>query len=151
MRMGFTRVHTDLMFSALDFFLEDDTPIRIFREDIGISFETSKGNSGIIFPNLKGNWDVVVEGLKVYEIENEVYFLITHEGNTLPVDEYIERLKQISISELQEKSKKFITMTKRGIEFLALQGKINLKRDFSYGPYFVFKDKFGNKRILIMN
>ncbi len=139
------------MFSALDFFLEDDTPIRIFREDIGISFETSKGNNGVIFPNLKGNWDVVVEGSKVYEIENEVYYLITHEGNPLPVDEYIERLKQISYSGLQEKSKKFITMTKRGIEFLALQGKINLKNDFSYGPYFVYKDKFGEKRILIMN
>ena len=65
--MGFTQVNTDLMFSALDHFLEADSPVRIFRDDLGISFETALGNYGLVIPNEEGNWDILVNDLKIYD------------------------------------------------------------------------------------
>ena len=139
------------MYSALDYFLDPDTPIRIFRDDLGISFETALGSKGLVVPNDEGNWDVFLGDAKVYEIESEVYSIITHEGNTPPIDEYINKLKNLSSSPLKEKSKKFVEMTKSGIEFLALQGKIDLKDKFVYGPFLIYRDSFGEKRRIILN
>ncbi len=149
--MGFTKVHTDLMYSALDHFLETDTPVLIFREEMGISFETVLGRQGLIVPNEMGNWDIFLDNNKIYEIEKEVYSIITHEGNSPPIDEYMNKLKNLSNFSIKEKSKKFVNMTKSGIEFLAFHGKINLKDDFTYGPFMVYLDSFNKKRIIILN
>jgi len=149
--MGFTQIHSDLMYSALDHFLGSDTPVRIFRDELGISFDTALGNQGLITPNEDGNWEVFVNGTKVYEIENEVYSIITHEGNAPSLDEYMNKLKILSSSPLKDKSKKFVDMTKAGIEFLAVHGKVTLKESFVYGPFLVYRDPFGEKRSIILN
>jgi len=149
--MGFTQVHTDLMFSALDCFLEGDSPIRIFRNELGISFETTLGNYGLIVPNQEGNWDILINEIPVYEIEEEVFSIITHEGNAPSIDTYMEKLNQARLSPLKEKSKKFVDMTKKGIEFLALHGKISLSESFVYGPFFVYTNKQGVKERIILN
>ena len=149
--MGFTQIHTDLMYSALDHFLRSDTPVRIFRDELGISFDTVLGNQGLIIPNEEGNWEVFVNGTKVYEIEDEVYSIITYEGNAPSVDEYMNKLKDLSLAPLKDESKKFVNMTKSGIEFLAVQGKINLEGSFVYGPFLVYRDSTGGKRSIILN
>ena len=149
--MGFTQIHTDLMYSALDHFLGSDTPVRIFRDELGISFDTVLGNQGLIIPNEEGNWEVFVNGTKVYEIEDEVYSIITYEGNAPSVDEYMNKLKDLSLAPLKDESKKFVNMTKSGIEFLAVQGKINLEGSFVYGPFLVYRDSTGGKRSIILN
>ncbi len=149
--MGFTNIHTDLMFSALDHFLETDTPARIFRDDLGVSFETELGNYGLVIPNKDGNWDILVNNSKIYEIENEVYSIITHEGNAPSIDEYMECLKTLISSPIKEQSKEFVRMTREGLVILATMGKVDLGESFSYGPFFVFIDKQGSKNIIIMN
>jgi hypothetical protein len=149
--MGFTQIHTDLMYSALDYFLGSDTPVRIFRDDLGISFETALGNQGLVIPNELGDWDIFINDNKVYEIENEVYTIITHEGNSPSIDEYMTKLKTLSESSLKEKSRAFVNMTKSGIEFLAVHGKIDLKQDIKFGPFFVYRDRLGTKRTIILN
>lgn len=149
--MGFTQIHTDLMYSALDHFLGSDTPVRIFRDELGISFDTALGNQGLITPNEEGNWEVFVNGDKVYEIESEVFSIITHEGNAPSLDEYMIKLKNLSVAPLKDKSKRFVDMTKSGIEFLAVQGKVSLKENFVYGPFLVYRDSLGEKRSIILN
>jgi hypothetical protein len=149
--MGFTNIHTDLMFSALDHFLETDTPARIFRDDLGVSFETELGNYGLVIPNKDGNWDILVNNSKIYEIENEVYSIITHEGNAPSIDEYMKCLKTLISSPIKEQSKEFVRMTREGLVILATMGKVDLGENFSYGPFFVFIDKQGSKNIIIMN
>lgn len=149
--MGYTQVHTDLMFSALDHFLGTDTPVRIFRDEMGISFETALGNYGLVVPNEGGNWDIVVNETKVYEIEGEVYSIITHEGNAPSIKDYMKKLKVLSKSAIKEKSKKFVKMTKEGLEILAVQGKIDLGESFSYGPFFVYHNREKQRKIIIMN
>lgn len=149
--MGFTQVNTDLMFSALDHFLGTDSPVRIFRDDLGISFETALGNYGLVIPNEEGNWDILVNDLKIYEIENEVYSIITHEGNAPSVNEYMKCLKSLISSQIKEQSKEFVKMTREGLVILATMGKIDLGESFSYGPFFIFIDKQGNKRRIILN
>lgn len=149
--MGFTQIHTDLMYSALDHFLGSDTPVRIFRDELGISFDTALGNQGLIIPNEEGNWEVFVNGDKVYEIESEVFSIITHEGNAPSLDEYMIKLKNLSVAPLKDKSKKFVDMTKSGIEFLAVQGKVSLKENFVYGPFLVYRNSLGEKRSIILN
>lgn len=149
--MGFTHVHTDLMFSALDHFLGSDSPVRIFRDDLGVSFETELGNHGLVIPNERGNWDILVNDSKIYEIENEVYSIITHEGNAPAIQEYMRQLKSLILSPIKEKSKEFVKMTRDGIKVLAAIGKIDLGESFTYGPFFVYVDKYGNKSRIIMN
>lgn len=150
--MGFTQIHTDLMYSALDHFLGTDTPVKIFRDDLGISFETALGNLGLVVPNSEGNWDIFLNDEKIYEIESEVYSIITHEGNAPSIDDYMKKLKSLSGTSLKEESRKFVDMTRSGIGFLAIQGKINLKSDFVYGPFSVHTDLIvGEKRIIILN
>ena len=149
--MGYTQVHTDLMFSALDHFLGSDTPVRIFRDEMGISFETALGNYGLVIPNQEGNWDVMVNEEKVYEIEGEVYSIITHEGNAPSIEEYMENLKKVYGSKIKEKSKNFVKMTKEGIEFLAVHGKVKLKGNFTYGPFFFCDGIDGHKKRIILN
>lgn len=149
--MGFTQIHTDLMYSALDHFLGSDTPVRIFRDELGISFDTALGNQGLITPNEEGNWEVFVNGDKVYEIESEVFSIITHEGNAPSLDEYMIKLKNLSVAPLKDKSKRFVDMTKSGIEFLAVQGKVSLKENFVYGPFLVYRNSLGEKRSIILN
>lgn len=150
--MGFTQIHTDLMYSALDHFLGTDTPVKIFRDDLGISFETALGNQGLVVPNSEGNWDIFLNDERIYEIESEVYSIITHEGNAPSIDDYMKKLKSLSGTSLKEESRKFVDMTRSGIGFLAIQGKINLKTDFVYGPFSVHMDSImGEKRIIILN
>lgn len=150
--MGFTQIHTDLMYSALDHFLGTDTPVKIFRDDLGISFETALGNQGLVVPNSEGNWDIFLNDEKIYEIESEVYSIITHEGNAPSIDDYMKKLNNLSGTSLKEESRKFVDMTRSGIGFLAIQGKINLKTDFVYGPFSVHMDHImGEKRIIILN
>ena len=149
--MGFTHVHSDLMFSALDHFLGSDTPVRIFRDDLGVSFETALGNYGLVIPNQDGNWDILVNDSKIYEIESEVYSIITHEGNAPKIDEYMKSLKGLIASPIKDQSKEFVKMTREGIAILATMGKIDLGESFSYGPFFVFVDSKGNKSRIILN
>jgi hypothetical protein len=149
--MGFTQIHTDLMYSALDHFLGSDSPVRIFRNEMGISFETALGNYGLVVPNQDGNWEVFLNDDMIYEIENEVYSIITHEGNAPSIDDYMDKLRGLSSADLKDKSKKFVEMTRSGIEFLAVQGKIDLKQSFTYGPFMVYKDPYGQKRSIILN
>jgi hypothetical protein len=149
--MGFTKIHTDLMYSALDHFLETDTPVLIFRDPLGVSFETALGGQGLVIPNLEGNWDIFLNDEKIYEIEDEVYSIITHEGNAPSIDDYMKKLKSLSGTSLKDESRKFVDMTRSGIVFLALQGKINLKSDFVYGPFSVHTNPSGEKTIIILN
>ena len=149
--MGFTQVHTDLMFSALDHFLGEDTPVRIFRDDLGVSFETALGNHGLVIPNEDGNWDILLNDSKIYEIESGVYSIITHEGNSPSVDEYMKKLRELSSSEIKDRSKEFVAMTMGGIGILAAQGKIFLTESFVYGPFFIYTDELGKKQRLILN
>ncbi len=149
--MGFTQIYTDLMFSALDHFLGTDTPVRIFRADLGVSFETALGNHGLVIPNEDGNWDILLNDSKVYEIESDVYSIITHEGNTPSVDDYMTKLIELSASGIKDKSKEFVCMTMGGIIILAVQGKVSLTESFAYGPFFVYTDGRGKKQRIILN
>jgi len=149
--MGFTQVHTDLMFSALDHFLGTDTPVRIFRDELGVSFETALGNHGLVIPNENGNWDILLNDSKIYEIESDVYSIITHEGNTPSVDDYMRKLRDLSSSKIKDKSKEFVYMTMGGIRILAVQGKISLTESFTYGPFFIYTDGMGKKQRIILN
>lgn len=149
--MGFTQVHTDLMYSALDHFLGTDTPVRIFRDDLGVSFETAMGNHGLVIPNKNGSWDILLNDLKIYEIENEVYSIISYGENAPHIDQYMKKLKELSCSEIKDKSKEFVEMTMGGIEILAVQGKISLSESFTYGPFFIYTDGFGKKQRIISN
>jgi hypothetical protein len=149
--MGYTQIHTDLMFTALDYFIGDDTPVKIFRDDLGISFETALGNQGLVVPNEEGNWDIILNNSKIYEIENEIYSIITHEGNTPSINEYMKLLKEVSELDIKDKSRGFLNLTLGGISILAVHGKIKLDTNLIYGPYLLYTDKKGETRTIILN
>jgi hypothetical protein len=149
--MGYTQIHTDLMFSALDYFIGEDTPVKIFRDDLGICFETALGNQGLVVPNEEGNWDIILNNSKIYEIENEVYGIITHEGNSPSINEYMKLLKQVSELDIKDKSRGFLNLTLGGISILAVHGKIKLDTNLIYGPYLLYTDKKGETGTIILN
>ena len=109
------------------------------------------GNHGLVIPNENGNWDILLNDSKIYEIESGVYSIITHEGNTPSVDEYMKKLRDLSSTEIKDRSREFIAMTMGGIEILAIQGKISLAESFVYGPFLVYTDGLGKKQRLILN
>ena len=139
------------MFSALDYFIGEDTPVKIFRDDLGICFETVLGNQGLVVPNEEGNWDIILNNSKIYEIENEVYSIITHEGNSPSINEYMKLLKQVSELDIKDKSRGFLNLTLGGIGILAVHGKIKLDTNLVYGPYLLYTDKKGETGTIILN
>jgi hypothetical protein len=150
--MGFTEIHTDLMYSALDYFIEHDKAVRIFRDNLGISFETELGNHGLVIPNLSGDWDVFLEDQKVYEIEKEVYSVITHRENSIPIEDYIKKLREVLNLRIKDKSRSFVETTISAIEIMVIHGRISLKNDFKFGPLFIYYDRIlAEKKIIILN
>jgi hypothetical protein len=63
----------------------------------------------------------------------------------------MRKLRELSSSEIKDRSKEFIAMTMGGIGILAAQGKIFLTENFVYGPFFIYTDGLGKKQRLILN
>ena len=149
--MEFTARNNDLIYGALEVFLEHDSPLLVAREENKtISFSTVLGHDGKIQPLENGDWEIVLEGDNFYTIEKEVYDLINHQGNTPPVEELLETLAEVHKHKLQEKSKILVETIIRGLARLIIDQKIDVGVDLQLGPFLIKRNgEIGNVKIVL--
>lgn len=149
--MEFTQRHNDLIYGALEVFLEKDSPSLVAREEDGlISFSTVLGLSGVIEKEEDGSANVFLEGQKYYEIEKEVFHLIENRDEAPEVESLLEELAIIHQMELQERSKILIETIIRGLAKLIVDQKVTVGVDIQLGPVLIKNtDDMGNLKILL--
>lgn len=149
--MEFTQKHNDLIYGALEVFLEKDSPSLVAREEDGlISFSTVLGLSGVIEKEEDGSANVFLEGQKYYEIEKEVFHLIENRNDAPEVESLLEELAIIHQMELQERSKILIETIIRGLAKLIVDQKVTVGVDIQLGPVLIKNtDEMGNVKILL--
>ncbi len=149
--MEFTTRNNDLIYGALEVFLEHDSPLLVAREENQtVSFSTVLGHDGKIQPLDNGDWEIVLEGDLFYTIEKEVYDLINLQENTPPVEELLETLSEVHKHKLQDKSKILVETIIRGLARLILDQKIDVGVDLKLGPFLISKNgKIGNVKIVL--
>jgi len=149
--MEFTQKHNDLIYGALEVFLEKDSPSLVAREEDGlISFSTVLGLSGVIEKEEDGSANVFLEGQKYYEIEKEVFHLIENRNDAPEVESLLEELAIIHQMELQERSKILIETIIRGLAKLIVDQKVTVGVDIQLGPVLIKNtDDMGNVKILL--
>jgi len=149
--MEFTQRHNDLIYGALEVFLEKDSPSLVAREEDGlISFSTVLGLSGVIEKEEDGSANVFLEGQKYYEIEKEVFHLIENRNESPEVESLLEELAIIHQMELQERSKILIETIIRGLAKLIVDQKVTVGVDIQLGPVLIKNtDDMGNVKILL--
>ena len=149
--MEFTKKHNDLVYGALEVFLEKDSPSLVAREDGGkISFATVLGYNGLISPEDDGSATISVEGEHYYSIEKEVYELIDSREETPEVESLLENLSTIHKMKLQDKSKILVETIIRGLAKLIVDQKVSVDVDVQLGPVLIKKtDDIGNVKILL--
>ncbi len=149
--MEFTQKHNDLIYGALEVFLEKDSPSLVAREEDGlISFSTVLGLSGVIEKEENGSANVFLEGQKYYEIEKEVFHLIENRNDAPEVESLLEELAIIHQMELQERSKILIETIIRGLAKLIVDQKVTVGVDIQLGPVLIKNtDEMGNVKILL--
>jgi hypothetical protein len=149
--MEFTARNNDLIYGALEVFLEHDSPILVAREsDHTVSFSTILGQDGRIKPLENGDWEILLEGNSVYTIEKEIYELINYQENTPPVEDLLQILSEIYQHNLQDKSKILVETIIRGLAGLIIDQKISSNVDLQLGPYLITNNgKIGNIKIVL--
>lgn len=149
--MEFTKKNNDLIYGALEVFLEHDSPILVAREDNHeVSFSTVLGQDGKIQPLENGDWEIILEGNSVYTIEKEIFALISLQEDTPPVEELLENLAKLHSGNLQEKSKILVETIIRGLARLIIDQKIKADVDLQLGPFLIARNgEIGNVKIVL--
>ena len=148
--MEFTREHNDLIYGALDIFLEKDSPAIVARDSEVISFSTVLGSSGSIEVDSNGDWDIILDGNKYYKIEKEVYSVIDYSKKAPPVEDLLETLSALYKKKLQDRSKILIEMIIRGLAKLIMDDKISVDVDVQFGHTLIAKtNNIGNVKIVL--
>lgn len=136
--MEFTSKYNDLMYGALDVFLENDSPLLIGRESDRIEFSTKLGNHGFVEKNQEGDWDIIVNGSLVYTIEQKIFEIINRKELALELDDFLLELSTIyEEDELGKKSKILLESIIQGIAYLIINGMLKSNLDLQFGSHFI--------------
>lgn len=149
--MEFTKKYNDLVYGALEVFLENDSPALVAREDDGaISFYTILGLNGSIVKNEEGGANILLEGEEYYKIEKEVYDLIDYQRDAPEIEYLLEELAIIHQMNLQKKSKILVETIIRGLAKLIMDQKVSSSVDIQIGPVLIKNtSNMGNLKILL--
>jgi hypothetical protein len=134
----------DPLYSALDFFLDGDSPQAVIREGKMVLFKTANGFSGLIVRTKHGDRKIVLGDKVIYTVEKNVFDLIDFESLEPPAIEiYLPKLILAWHSPLQEKSKIFVQKIIEGISqivHLNLIEDLNGEIEKTYGIFTFKKD-----------
>lgn len=138
--MEFTNRNTDLMYGALEVFLETDSPVLVGREGDNIEFSTLLGNHGTVVRNEDNEWDILIDDDVVYTMEDEVFNLINRENTAPDIDDLLVELSDLYGKDLRDKSKILLKTIIQGLGYLITNGKAKSGMDLQFGPHFVKSD-----------
>jgi hypothetical protein len=127
--------HLDLLYSALDLFLEDDSTDVIIRDEQLVLFRTTLGLKGAILSNQKGDKSIMIGNEVVYTIERSVFDLISYGVNVPPIEVYLPRLIMTWQSDIQPKSKILIGKIIKGLSQMIISGILNVDFESEFGKF----------------
>ena len=94
----------DPLYSALDFFLDGDSPQAVIRDGKMVIFKTTNGSSGLIIRTKQGDRKIVLGDKVVYTVEKNVFDLVDFENMEPPsIEIYLPKLILAWHSPLQKK------------------------------------------------
>ena len=138
----------DPLYSALDFFLDGDSPQAVIRDGKMVIFKTTNGSSGLIIRTKQGDRKIVLGDKVVYTVEKNVFDLVDFENMEPPsIEIYLPKLILAWHSPLQKKSKTFVRKIIEGISqvvYLDLIEDLNREMEKTYGV-FTFKKESKEK------
>ncbi len=138
----------DPLYSALDFFLDGDSPQAVIRDGKMVIFKTTNGSSGLIIRTKQGDRKIVLGDKVVYTVEKNVFDLVDFENMEPPsIEIYLPKLILTWHSPLQKKSKTFVRKIIEGISqvvYLDLIEDLNRGMEKTYGV-FTFKKESTEK------
>ena len=138
----------DPLYSALDFFLDGDSPQAVIRDGKMVIFKTTNGSSGLIIRTKQGDRKIVLGDKVVYTVEKNVFDLVDFENMEPPsIEIYLPKLILTWHSPLQKKSKTFVRKIIEGISqvvYLDLIEDLNREMEKTYGV-FTFKKESKEK------
>ena len=127
--------HLDLLYSALDIFLDDDSTEIIIRDEQLVLFKTTLGNKGAILSNRDGNKSIMIGEKVVYIIEKNVFELISYGVNVPPIEVYLPRLILVWQSNIQPKSKILVGKIIKGLSQMTMSGILHVDLESDYGKF----------------
>ena len=139
--------HLDLLYSALDIFLEDDSTDIIIRDEQLVLFKTTLGFRGAILSNREGNKSIMIGETVVYTIEKSVFDLISYGVDVPPIEVFLPRLIMVWQSDIQPKSKILVGRIIKGLSQMIISGIINVDLESNYGK-FTFEIDTKNEEIV---
>jgi len=129
--------HLDLLYSALDIFLDDDSTDVIIRDEHLVLFRTTLGLKGAILSNKKGDKSIMIGNQVVYTIEKSVFELISYGVEVPPIEVYLPRLIMTWESDIQPKSKILIGNIIKGLLQMIISGIISVDFESEFGKFTV--------------
>jgi len=134
----------DPLYSALDFFLDGDSPQTIVRDGKMVIFKTTNGLNGLIVKTKHGDRKILLGDKVIYTVEKNVFDLVDFENLEPPsIEIYLPKLILAWHSPLQEKSKNFVQKIIEGISqivYLNLIEDLNGEMEKTYGVFTFKKD-----------
>jgi len=139
----------DPLYTALDFFLDGDSPQAVVRDGKLVLFKTENGSSGLIIKTKHGDRKIVLNNEVIYTLEKKVFELIDFENFDPPgIQIYLPKLILAWNSPLQLKSKIFVRKIIEGISqviHLDLVEDLNKEMEKAFGIFTFVKDLPLNK------
>lgn len=134
----------DPLYSALDFFLDGDSPRAVIRDGKIVMFKTTNGLNGLIVKTKQGDRKILLDDKVIYIVEKSVFDLVDFENIDPPaIEVYLPKLILAWNSPLQEKSKSFVQKIIEGISQIAclnLIEDLNGEMEKTYGIFTFKKD-----------
>ena len=125
--------HLDLLYSALDLFLEDDSTEIIIRDNQLVLFKTTLGLKGAILSNQRGDKSIMIGNDVVYTIERSVFDLISYGVDVPPIEVFLPRLIMTWHSDIQPKSKILIGKIIKGLSQMIISGILSVDFESEFG------------------
>lgn len=141
----------NVLIPLIEHFVSDGVSSVEFTDSSYI-FKTNMGNIGVIKKNMCGDWDVIVEGELIYEIENEIMdALVPLDGKFLIHEYYHNIIGLCNSGILKYRSKSLINQIRITIEYLILNSGVKPIIPIKVGPFLVYSSKILGRNLITLN
>jgi len=147
--MEITFKHSDLIHSALDIILGNDSVNLVIRDKNLILFRTESGLKGVVIKSEKNEMQVIVEGNVLYTIENDIYKILNYRSEIPPLEAFIPMLINLYNQNIQLKSKILVAGLLKGISQMITSDLVNVNFDKIFGPIAFIKNSNSKKENII--
>ena len=110
----------------------------IYLEGENLAFDTIDGESGEVLENHEGNWDIVINGEVIENIERMVFEVLVNPDQKITMDLYLIQLNElVNRSKLKYRSKLLVRAIIKLLEDYILTSDFAPKIPIQIGPFII--------------